>query len=443
MFSISGIRGIYGVDLTPKLAYDLARAYVEAFNVKSILIGRDTRPSGFPLEHAIASSLMSCGCNVCLAGVQPTPVVLWACRVMGFDGAIAITASHNPPEWNALKLAVKGLLLDSEGIERLRESLNNLHEGHHTSRGFCWSYDPLGKYIKEALKHLNVDLVRKARLRVVVDVGGGAGYRATPILLRKLGCEVITINSTPSLFNRPIEPTPQALNDLKVAVRSYGADVGFAHDADADRLVCVNEKGEVLVEDYSLAIAALHVLSRRKGPLVVNVASSMIFKWIADNMGVELYWSPVGEVNVVKEVIKHKALIGGEGSSGGIIPAFFNLARDGIFGAALIVEAMAQCKCRISDIVDSMPKYYQAKGHVYCDPAKYHAVIKRLIDELEGLKIDLIDGVKIWLDEGWVLIRPSQTEPKIRILCEADEMSKAQSLVKNYGEIVAEIVKKV
>ena len=199
----------------------------------------------------------------------------------------------------------------------------------------------------------------------------------------------------------------------------------------------------MLAEDYSLAIAALHVLSRRKGPLVVNVASSMIFKWIADNMGVELYWSPVGEVNVVKEVIKHKALIGGEGSSGGIIPAFFNLARDGIFGAALIVEAMAQYKCRISDIVDSMPKYYQAKGHVYCDPAKYHAVIKRLIDELEGLKIDLIDGVKIWLDEGWVLIRPSQTEPKIRILCEADEMSKAQSLVKNYGEIVAEIVKKV
>jgi len=441
MITASGIRGIYGESLTINLAYRLAKAFAKEWNVKSVIVGRDTRPSSEPLEHAIISSLIESGCRVYVAGIQPTPVILWACREMKVNGAVIITASHNPPEWNALKFAsTEGLLLDTDDINKLSKVVygraDKEVEGFEFKKPL--TFDPLELYINAALKHLNVRAISKCNLKVVIDPGGGAGFRATPLLLRKLGCKVITINSTPGIFSRKIEPSPDALKELSMAVKAYNADVGFAHDADADRLVCVTDEGEVLAEDYGLAIASLHVLSSRKGPLVVSVASSMIFKWMAEQMGIELHWSPVGEAKVVRAIIKHKAPIGGEGSSGGIIPAFFNLARDGVFGAAIIVEVLALRECKISDIVKGMPRYYQAKDAVPCSPSRYEAIMNRLINEVKGTEVDLIDGVKIWLKDGWVLIRPSQTEPKIRILCEASSRDKAYSLLREYKRLVEE-----
>jgi len=439
MFTASGIRGIYGDSLTVDLVCRLTKVFVREWNVRSVIVGRDTRPSGEPLEHAVVSSLIESSCKVYMAGVQPTPIILWACRKMRVDGAIIITASHNPPEWNALKFAsIGGLLLDDSDINKLRSAVyGGACEKNSVSRlGRSLAFDPLNQYIDAALRHLNVKAISKCNLKVVIDPGGGAGFKATPMLLRRLGCRVITINSAPGIFSRRIEPTPDALKELSMAVKAYNADVGFAHDADADRLVCVTDEGEVLAEDYGLAIASLHVLSSRKGPLVVNVASSMIFKWIAEQMGVKVYWSPVGEAKVVRAIIEHKAPIGGEGSSGGIIPAFFNLARDGVFGAALIVEALALRECKMSDIVKSLPKYYQARDAIPCSPSRYETVMTRLINEVKDMDVDLTDGVKIWLKDRWVLIRPSQTEPKIRILCEATSKDKAHDLLEEYKRLI-------
>lgn len=437
--SHSGIRGVYGESLTTNLVIKLTKAFARLWNVKRIVIGRDTRPSGDAIRHAVLTALANFGCKVYDAGVQPTPVILWACRRMNFDGAIIISASHNPPEWNALKFAIKGMLLDVDEVSKLiaaskEEEVERMHEP-----ALIHMFDPLREYVETALENLDVETIRKRGLKVVVDPGGGAGFRSTSMLLRMLGCKVVTINSVPGIFSRSIEPTPSSLEMLSKAVRAYGADAGFAHDADADRLVCVTENGEALYEDYSLAIASLHVLERQRGPLVVSVASSMMLKWIAEQFGVELYWCPIGEVNVVKEMIKRKAPIGGEGSSGGIIPAFFNLARDGVFGAALVVEALASRGCRMSELVDSLPKYHQARDSFYCDAKKAEVAVRKLMSELKNVRLDLTDGIKVWFDDGWVLIRCSRTEPKIRILCEFTSQVKAEKILKEYAAKVQEV----
>ena len=444
--SHSGIRGIYGKGLTADLAMRLTRAFVRLWSVKRVLVGRDTRPSGDPIERAVLSALADLGCKAYVVGVQPTPVVLWACRTMGADGAIIISASHNPPEWNALKFALRGMFLDADEVLKLMEFAEGACEASERvelGEPATCARDPLEEYVSQALKVLETEVVRRRGLKVVVDAGGGAGFRSTPLLLRKLGCKVVTLNSAPGIFARDVEPTPSSLELLSKAVKAYNADVGFAHDADADRLVCVTEEGEVLSEDYSLAIASLHVLERRRGPLVVSVASSMMFKWISEELGVGLYWSPVGEVRVVKEIVKRRAPIGGEGSSGGVIPAFFNLARDGVFGAALIVEALALKGYRMSDFVKELPRYYQARAAIECDFERSELVVESLVSELEGLKLDLTDGIKVWLDEGWVLIRPSRTEPKIRIMCEATSRARAEELLREYVARVQEITKKI
>jgi len=444
--SHSGVRGIYGKDLTADVAMKLTRAFVRLWNVKRVVVGRDTRPSSESMERGVLSALAELGCRAYVLGVQPTPVVLWACRRMGADGAIIISASHNPPEWNALKFALKGLFLDVDEVSKLMEAVEEASAtsgvGELSELATC-AYDPLEEYVDQALKVLDVEAVKRRGLKVVVDPGGGAGFRSTPLLLRKLGCKVVTVNSAPGIFAREIEPTPSSLDLLSKAVKAYGADVGFAHDADADRLVCVTEEGEVLSEDYGLAIASLHVLERRRGPLVVSVASSMMFKWISEQLGVELYWSPVGEVKVVKEIVKRGAPIGGEGSSGGVIPAFFNLARDGVFGAALIVEALALRGCKVSDFVRGLPRYYQVRTAIECDVEGGELVTKSLVDELKGLDLDLTDGIKVWLDEGWVLIRPSRTEPRIRIICEARSRARAEELLREFAARVREVIKKV
>lgn len=441
--SHSGIRGIYGESLTLDLVVKLTKAFVSLWEVNSVVVGRDTRPSGETIEYAVLSALADLGCKTYIVGVQPTPIILWICKSIRADGAIIISASHNPPEWNALKFALKGMLLDADEVSKLMSFVGECRYPTGSSRrATTLPLDPLEEYIREAIRFLNVETIKKREPVVVIDPGGGAGFIATPLLLRKLGCKVITINSTPGVFNREIEPSPSSLSSLSKAVKAYGADIGFAHDADADRLVCVADDGEILAEDYGLAIASIHVLSNRKGPLVVSVASSMIFKWIAEKMGVDIYWSPVGEAKVVKTILKYQAPIGGEGSSGGIIPAFFNLARDGVFGAALIIEALTLSESRASEYVKRLPKYYQAKETVVCHPSKYEVVMKRLISELDSEELDLTDGIKLWLRDGWILIRPSQTEPKIRILCEATSKDAAQVLLRKYVNIVEEIVKR-
>ncbi|MEM0240334.1 MAG: phosphoglucosamine mutase [Candidatus Nezhaarchaeales archaeon] len=436
--SQSGIRGVYGESLTIDLVIKLTKAFVKLWNVKSVIIGRDTRPSGNPIKHAVLTALTDLGCRVYDVEVQPTPLILWTCRKLGVDGAIIISASHNPPEWNALKLAFRGVFLDEDDVSKLVKANGGAMKGYESAH--VHTLDPLRDYVNEALKHLDVETVKRRKIKVVIDPGGGAGFRSTPMLLRVLGCKVVTINSAPGVFSRDIEPTPSSLEMLSKAVKAYDADVGFAHDADANRLVCVTESGEVLYEDYGLAIASLHVLERRRGPLVVSVASSMMFKWIAEQFNVELFWSPIGEVNVVKEIVRRNAPIGGEGSSGGIIPAFFNLARDGVFGAALIIEALASRDCRISDIVDSLPRYYQARDSIYCEIGRAKAVMKKLMDELRGMQLDLTDGIKVWFDDGWVLIRQSRTEPKIRILCESTSQVRVRELLEEYVAKVRDVI---
>ncbi len=436
--SHSGVRGIYGEQLKPGIAYKIANKFAEQFKLEKVVIGRDTRSSGEPIKHAVISGLIAAGTNVIDVNIAPTPAILYAIKKFRANGGIIISASHNPPEWNAIKIAGRnGTLLTSNEVDRILTRINE-EEYISSKPGRIIRANIISEYLEKLMNCIDIDLIREGKFKVVIDAGGGAGSLSTPKLLSKLGCKVISINSTPGIFTRKIEPTGEALEELKLMVKSTRADVGFAHDCDADRLACVDDKGRAMSEDYGIAVAVNHELSKtRNKKLVVNISSSNIFREIAEKQGAKLYWSPVGEANVVSLMMKVDSDIGAEGSSGGFILRKFHLARDGALAAAKILEAMAETGKSLSQIIDEMPKYYTIKRTIEAKPKLYgkirEALIKKWSREAEVI---LIDGVKIATNEWWILVRPSKTEPKIRIIAEAKTQSKAIKLVKECMELV-------
>jgi len=366
-------------------------------------------------------------------GMCPVPTVQLLVRLRRAQGGIAITASHNPAEWNALKfIGPAGLFLDSG---QAREMLDIYHQGEYTKvngneirtiEEFAGATDIHLQTILDVLGPLPPT---PRPVRVVLDSCNGAGSQVGPKLLEALGAEVIPINVTPDgSFPRPAEPLPENLGELRAAVKMHHADIGFAQDMDADRLAIVSEQGTPIGEDYTLVLAAMYVLSRERGPVVANLSTTSALQDVAKSFECPIFLTKIGEVNVTDEMEKQQAVIGGEGNGGVIYPRI-NFARDSLVGMALVLHLLAQKGQPVTELMKSFPSYSIVKQKLVCPSHRVATVLKMLREEYAGYPVDARDGIKVMLHNGWFLVRGSNTEPVIRVVAEAGSDSEARDIV--------------
>lgn len=441
--SISGVRGVIGQSLSPTLLTRFAQAFGTHTGSGTIVVGRDPRTSGEMVKHAVIAGILSSGGRVVDIGVCPVPTVQLQVRRRKAHGGIAITASHNPAEWNALKfIGSNGLFLDGG---QARELLDIYHQGEYTKvasdeiRTVEEVEGATDAHVKAILDALG-PLPQAKRLKVVLDSCNGAGSIVGPKLLEALGAEVIPINVTPDgSFPRPAEPVPENLGDLCDAVKKHGADVGFAQDMDADRLAIVNEKGIPIGEDYTLVLAALYVLGREPGPVVANLSTTSALEDVAKKFDCPLFLTKIGEVNVTDKMQQQNAVIGGEGNGGVIYPRI-NFARDSLVGMALVLHLLAESGKTVSQLLDQFPRYSIVKEKMVCPSEKIPAILRMLRQEYGEFPLDTRDGVKVTLPEGWFLVRGSNTEPIIRVVAESRSESQAREIVTRIYDRVASCI---
>jgi phosphomannomutase len=440
--SISGVRGVVGESLTPALLTRFAQAFGTYVGPGAIVIGRDTRTSGEMVRQAVVAGLVSSGCRVVDLDVCPVPTVQLMVRQRGARGGLAITASHNPAEWNALKfINSSGLFLTAA---QARQLLDIYHQGEYVKvpgaemRSVEAAPGAIDLHIKAIMDALGPVPAGKRKLRVAVDSCNGAGSIVAPRLLAALGAEVFPVNTTPDgLFPRGAEPVPENLGALCRAVREHEADVGFAQDMDADRLAVVDERGEAVGEEYTLVLAARRVLAREPGPVVANLATTQVLDPVVRAFGCAVFRSKIGEANVTEEMQRRGAVVGGEGNGGVIYPRV-NFARDSLVGMALILHLLADEGRAVSEILGGLPHSFMIKEKLACRSDRIGRVLKRVREEYAGRPQDLRDGVKVTLDGGWLLVRGSNTEPIIRLVAEAEDEEKALRMIEDLRACVGE-----
>jgi phosphomannomutase len=440
--SISGVRGVVGDSLTPDLLTRFSQAFGTYMGSGRVVVGRDTRTSGEMVRQAVVSGLLSAGCRIVDAGVCPTPTVQLLVRKLRAHGGIAITASHNPPEWNALKFVGPDALFLS--VARGRELLDIYHQGEYTkARGtrirvvesMPGAIDQHIAAVLEALGPLPAD---RRRPRVVLDACNGAGSIVGPRLLEALGAEVIGINTTPDgRFPRPAEPTPENLKALCAAVREHRADIGFAQDMDADRLAIVSELGEPIGEERTLVLAVEHVLGRTPGPVVANLSTTHALEPVAQRFGCAVFRTPVGEANVTEGMQRHRAVIGGEGNGGVIYPRI-NFARDSLVGMGLLLHRLADSGRTVSELVSALPALEIVKIQFPFPSQRLGEVFRKARREYADFPMDLRDGVKVMLPDAWFLLRGSNTEPVLRVVAEAASEDAARGVAERVRDQVNE-----
>ncbi|MGB9836345.1 MAG: phosphoglucosamine mutase [Candidatus Saccharicenans sp.] len=447
--SVSGLRGIVGESLTPKLAARFASAFGTYVGQGQVLVGQDSRPSGLMIKKAVISGLLATGCQPVEVGILPIPTILFLTKEKKAAGAIVVTASHNPLDWNGLKfIGPEGLYLKSSQVE---EFLDIFHQGEFT----FVSADRIKNVLQEKqagqlhldkiLSLVRVKAIQKKRFRVVADCANGAGATLLPQFLQRLGCEAIFINTELSgSFAHQSEPTPENLKGLCQKVKEYGADLGLAQDADADRLALVDEKGRPLGEDMTLTLAVAHLLSRKRGPVVVNLSASMVIEELAKKYRVPVFRTKIGEINVVEKMLEEKAVIGGEGN-GGVIWPEVHPCRDSFTAAALVLEALAVSGKKLSALASSFPRYFMVKEKISCPTELAHRVVLSLKNKYEkaGENMSTLDGLKIIWPEAWVHLRPSNTEPIIRIIAEAKSRVRVKNLVEHFRQEIRQTINKL
>ncbi|MDH4043172.1 MAG: phosphoglucosamine mutase [Gemmatimonadota bacterium] len=436
MVSVSGVRGIVGKDLTPEFVAHQAAAFgalVRDGGGSAVVLARDARTSGPMFTDAARSGLQSVGCTVIDCGCIPTPTAQLAVEHHHAGGGIILTASHNPIEWNALKfVGADGLFLDQATAARLQA----LAAGTVPRA----SWDGLGSQRTDteaverhlslllALPVVDVPAIRARGFRVALDCVRGAGGTAMPQLFERLGCTVTGINlETDGRFPRPPEPIPEHLGPLGELVRASGADVGMAVDPDVDRLALVDETGRAIGEDYTLAFAVEAVLRRQRGPVVVNLSTSLVVDDAAAAHGATVARAPVGEANVARAMRAAGAVVGGEGNGGVMLPAL-HLGRDAPLAAALVLDLLATDRRPLSERVTARPQYaiVKAKAPRGADlAALYTALESRFADATR----DRQDGLRLSWPDRWLHVRPSGTEPIVRLIAEAPTAEAAEGLV--------------
>jgi phosphomannomutase len=452
--SVSGFRGTVPDPLTPELMTGLGAAF-GAFLARDgrtprVVVGRDSRTSGPGLYRAVVAGLHSTGAEVVELGIVPTPTMMLAVRHHQADGGIGVTASHNPGNWNALKFAsAEGMFLDGTASAEFQAFVR--------SEDFPrveWTElidptddrDAIARHHQAILElpYLDVEAIRARNFHVALDCIHGAGGHMVPALLEDLGCRVSGIGLTPDgRFPRDPEPTAAHLEPLGDLVRSSGAELGLAVDPDADRLSLVDESGTPLGEDFTLALASAAVLAREPGTVVTNLSSSRVIQDVAEGMGGRLVRSPVGEINVARTMQAEGAVVGGEGNGGVILPAL-NLTRDAPLGCALLLQHLVDQESTLGQAAARWPRYEIVKRKVAFEreylPRAYDALTERFVSG-EGGEDDRADGLRIdWAGDGrWVHVRPSGTEPVVRVIAEAPSAEAAEGLVDDARTVLAAV----
>ncbi|MEM2878420.1 MAG: phosphoglucosamine mutase [Candidatus Hadarchaeales archaeon] len=430
LFGTFGVRGIVGRDMTPRVAFDLGLALATYLgNSGKVAVGRDNRTSSEMLEHAVSSGLTAGGCDVLSLGLVPTPVLSFGTRHFSCDAGVMITASHNPPEYNGVKFWCRDGAGFSRDMERDVEKI--LDEGGKLVRwdevGSISTADAIEPYVHAILRR--VGRVKK-EWKVVVDCANGVGALVTPRLLREMGCKVVTLNGQldGTFPGRKLEPVPENLTELSETVLACRADLGIAHDGDADRTIAVNERGEVMMGDRVFAIAALHHLSGKKDArIITTVATSSVMDDVARMLGASIVRTRVGEPEIIGEYRKAGGGVGGE-ENGGVFFFDWSMCREGIHTALTFVEALDRSGGPVSALDAKLPRYYQVKRRVECPEERKAKVLESLPGRFSGQKLDLTDGVKVIFEDGWLLVRPSGTEPIFRCFAEARTKERAEEL---------------
>jgi len=441
MVSVSGVRGRVGESLTPEIIAKFAAGFgawamSRGTGKARIVVGRDSRVSGPMFQLVVHAALQSVGCDVIDVGMVPTPTVQLAVEHHQANGGLAITASHNPIEWNALKfIGPSGLFLDSDEGKQMREVVeSNFPRATWDKLGtITQDKDAAREHIERilALPFLNVEAIRKREFRVALDCVRGAGGTFMPILLELLGCKLATINMQPDgRFPRPPEPVAENLGELQKLVQDSHCEIGMAVDPDVDRLALVSEEGVAIGEDYTLALAAKEVLRHRKGVVVTNLSTSRIVDDIAAEAGTRVIRAPVGEVNVATRMRAENAPIGGEGN-GGVILSELHLGRDAPVGAALMLQLLLEESKPLSKIVAQYPRYIIFKDKLDRPNAPLDAVYEALRKHFADAEVDTQDGLRLTWPDRWVHIRPSGTEPIVRVIAEAPTAEAAEQLVRD------------
>ena len=448
LFGTFGVRRIANEVLTPEFATRLAACYGSVIKGK-IAVGADPRTSSVMLKDAVIAGLLSAGCDAVDLGILPTPAVQYAVRQY-YDGGIMITASHNPPQFNGLKF------LDEFGIGTPDDVEIEVERLYFDEEPIRANWDEIGEkfvndniipeYIEEAIKRVDVDAIREANLKVVLDCGSGAGSFTAPYLVRELGCEVTTLNCQADGFfpGRDPEPIEENLTELINVVKELGADIGLAHDGDADRTICIDENGAFVLGDKTFTMVEKYMLKENNGGTVVTtVATSQAIYDIAEEYGGEVIATAVGDLLVARKLKETDGLFGGEENGGLIFPDFV-YGRDAAMTVAKILEIIAKEKKTLSELVSELPNYYSAKMKTECPDDLKEEIMSRIaaeIKETTDFDIDTTDGVKILKEDGWVIIRPSGTEPIFRSYSESDSQEKADemaeygiSLIKKYRD---------
>ncbi len=441
MVSVSGVRGRVGEALTPEIIAQFAGGF-GAWAKKgaggwkaTIVVGRDSRVSGPMFHRVVLSALQSVGCDVLDVGMAPTPTIQLAVEHHRAAGGLAITASHNPIEWNALKfIGPSGLFLDTIEATEMRAVVEGVIERATWENLGIIDTDPsaIDFHIDAvmSLPFLDVDGIRRRGFHVALDCVRGAGGACMPRLLERLGCRVSGINlETDGRFPRSPEPVAENLGELEELVRDKGADVGFAVDPDVDRLALVSDEGKAIGEDYTLALAAKVVLRYREGNVVTNLSTSRIVDDIARERNRTVVRAPVGEVNVATRMRSEKAPVGGEGN-GGVILSEMHFGRDAPVGAALILQLLLEEGRPLSAIVGSYPRYFIVKDKLDRPSVPLDAVYASLREAFPDAEADTQDGLRLSWADRWVHVRPSGTEPIVRVIAEAPTKEAAEGLIR-------------
>lgn len=437
LFGTFGVRRTANDVLTPEFASRLAACYGSLVKGK-VAVGGDTRTTSKILMESVKAGLLSAGCDVVDLGILPTPAVQFAVRNY-YDGGVMITASHNPPKYNGIKfldefgigisddmeLTIEDMYFDSEPERVQWDDIGEVFENHNI----------IPEYINTILKNIDTEVIKEANLKVVVDCGSGAGCYTAPYLLRELGCELITLNSQPDGFfpGRNPEPIEENLQELIKVVKKLDADIGFAHDGDADRTICIDEKGQFILGDKTFSLVEREMLKENDGgKIITTVATSQAIYDVAEEYNGEVIATAVGDLLVARALKEENGLFGGEENGGLIFPDFV-YGRDAAMTVAKILEIIAKEKKPLSELVSELPKYYQKKMKIECSDNLKAEVMNKITEEIKSngnYKINTTDGVKILKDDGWVIIRPSGTEPIFRCFAESDSQEKADEMAK-------------
>ncbi len=434
MVSISGIRGVIGESLTPAVVDKYISAFAKYLDGGKVVLGRDSRVSGPFLSDLVRGVLVASGCQVIDIGIVPTPTVQLEVEHHGAAGGIAITASHNPIQWNGLKfMGSDGRFLSPAEAEKVFAMADR------GETGFKF-WNQLGEVIRDdgaidrhiervkKISYLNVDALRKRRFKVVVDTVNGAGGLIIPKLLEQLGCEVVAINQQPTgRFAHTPEPLPENLTQLCEKVKEIGADVGFAVDPDVDRCAIVDNTGRPIGEEYTLVIATKLVFGKKMGRMVVNMSTSRASEDIVKYYNGMFVRSKVGEINVAEKMKEIDAILGGEGNGGVILPEV-HLGRDAPVAVALTLQALLEFGGTLADLHASLPQYVMIKQKVNIEGMDPDRVLQTMAEKYKDQPMDLLDGVKIDFENSWVHMRKSNTEPIVRVISEAPTGEEARTL---------------